>query len=32
MQEPVYVAPLIGCSEALRVTSHGVLPVVEGVG
>jgi CBS domain-containing protein len=29
MQEPVYVAPLIGCSEALRVTSHGVLPVVQ---
>ena len=30
MGEPVYVAPLIGCAEALRVTSHRVLPVVEG--
>jgi CBS domain-containing protein len=30
MVEPVYVAPLIGCAEALRVTSQRVLPVVEG--
>jgi CBS domain-containing protein len=30
MVEPVYVAPLIGCTEALRVTSHRVVPVVEG--
>ena len=29
MDEPIYIAPLIGCAEALRVTSHRVLPVVE---